>query len=136
MPYFGQWKAIILNDDENFLWSYEDMVGCFHLFRLPDSWPRYFTFNFAFKASELGLEGEQTVYIGSRVMPMGWCNSMGIVQYLHRRLLTRATGAPQALPKEREVRKDKAIPVLNPSSPDLSAFWQAYCDFRFAGISS
>ena len=53
---------------------------------------------------------------------------MGIVQYLHRRLLTRATGAPQALPREREVRKDKAFPVLNSSSPDLSAFWQAYCD--------
>ena len=104
------------------------MVGFFHLFRLPDSWSRYFAFNFAFKASELGLEGEQTVYIGSRVMPMGWCSSMGIVQYLNRRLLTRATGAPQALPREREVRKDKTFPVLNSSSPDLSAFWLAYCD--------
>ena len=59
---------------------------------------------------------------------MGWCNSMGIVQYLHRRLLTRARGAPQALPREREVRKDNAFPVLNSSSPDLSALWQACCD--------
>ena len=134
-PYFGQWKAIILNDDENLLWSYEDMVGCFHLVRLPDSWSRCFAFNFAFKASDLGLEGEQNVYIGSRVMPMGWRNSMGIVQYLHRRLLTRATGAPQALPREREVRKDKAFPVLNSSSPDLSAFWLACCDdFDLPGL--
>ena len=128
LPYFGQWKAIILNDNENLLWSYEDMIGCFHLFRLPDSWSRYFAFNCAFKASDLGLEGDKSVYIGSRVMPMGWCNSMGIVQYLHRRLLTKATGSPQSLPMKREVRKDKPFPVFNSSSADLSAFWQTYCD--------
>ena len=38
LPSFCQPKATILNDDENLLWSCEDMVGCSHLFRLPDSW--------------------------------------------------------------------------------------------------
>ena len=64
-------KAIILNAGENLLWSYEDMIGCFHLFRLPDSWSRFFTFNVSFKASDLGLEGSHNVYLGFRVMPMG-----------------------------------------------------------------
>ena len=135
LPYFGQWRAIILAPTETMLWSFEDMVGCFHLFRLPDEWSPYFAFNMSFSANELGLPGNDKVWLGSRVMPMGWSNSMGVVQYLHRRLLTKATGSPQvcplsrqALPLTREVRKDKPFPVLSSDSLTVSAFWQTYCD--------
>jgi hypothetical protein len=80
LPYFGQWRAIILAPSETMLWSFEDMVGCFHLFRLPADWAPFFAFNMQFSASDLGLPGNEKLWIGSQVMPMGWCNSMGIVQ--------------------------------------------------------
>ena len=132
LPYFGQWRAIILAPTETMLWSFEDMVGCFHFFRLPDEWSPYFTFNMSFTSEELGLQGKEKVWLGSCVMPMGWSNSMGIVHYLHRRLLTKATGSPQVgplsrqgLPLVREVRKDKPFPKLSSECESVSTFWQA-----------
>ena len=117
--YFGQWRAIILAPSETMLRSFEDMVGCFHIFRLPDEWSPYFAFNMSFTSDELGLQGKERVWLGSCVMPMGWSNSMGIVQYLHRRFLAKTTGSPQVcplsrqgLPLVREVRKDKPFPKL------------------------
>ena len=98
LPYFGQWRAIILAPSETMLWSFEDMVGCCHLFRLPDEWSPYFAFNMSFTSAELGLPGDERVWSGSRVMLMGWSNSMGTAQYLHRRFLAKATGSPQVRP--------------------------------------
>ena len=98
LPYFSQWRSLILGPDEELLWSYDDMKGAFYLFKLPDSWAPLFAFNVCFRAKELGLEEDKYkeggVYLGAVTMPMGYLNAMGLVQYLHRRLLARGPQHP------------------------------------------
>ena len=121
MPYPFQWRSLILGPDEELLWSYDDMKGAFYLFKLPDSWAPLFAFNVCFSAEELGLEEDKYkeggVYLGAVTMPMGYLNAMGLVQYLHRRLLARGPQRPDGLLRSREIRKDRPVPALRPHSP-------------------
>ena len=70
-------------------WSWEDLRGAFYLFRLPKEWAPLFAFDLAFPAWQLGFAGQHVPDLASVVIPVGWRNAMGIVQYLHRRLLTQ-----------------------------------------------
>ena len=108
------------------------MKGCFYLFRLPAVWRRYFVMNTKFTAAELGLSGraERAVYLASTVVPMGWRNAMGLVQYLHRGMLVLGAGSPRclALPLDREIRKDKPMPVLSAVAAKYMQLWEVYAD--------
>ena len=58
---------------------------------------------------------------------MGYLNAMGLVQYLHRRLLARGPQHPDGLCRSREKCKDRPVPALRPGNP-LRKLWQVYCD--------
>ncbi|CAK0801499.1 unnamed protein product, partial [Prorocentrum cordatum] len=79
-------------------------------------------------AKELGLPGAGKRWLASATLPMGWKSAMGLIQYLHRRLLTNVSGPPWALPAERELRKDRAAPRLSSSLEGLRAIWLIYAD--------
>ena len=67
------------------------------------------------------------VYLGAVTMPMGYKNAMGLVQYLHRRMLVQGLQSPLGLPRSREIRKDRGVPALRAGSA-LQEVWQVYCD--------
>eukprot|EP00971_Amphidinium_carterae_P069956 1384211-Amphidinium_carterae.1 len=58
--------------------------------------------------------GEGSLYLGARVVPMGWKSAVGLVQYIHKRLL-RGSGLPLQmgadLPADREHRADRPLPL-------------------------
>ena len=134
LPYPGQWRSILLNDEGVLLWSNDDMKGCFFLFRLPPAWHKWFALNLVYFRGELGLDGDPfaPVYLACTVIPVGTLSAMGIVQYLHRRMCIVGTGSPQSgpngLPGDREVRKDKRVPVSLPHLKGYEKLWQVYAD--------
>ena len=130
LPYYGQWRSIVLEGGCELEWSYDDLKGAFYLLRLPAAWAPLFAFDFEFSAAELGLAdwGEESVYLGATTMPMRWKNAMGIVQYIHRRLHVAEGACAQGLPRGREVRKDRCFPALSEPGGPLDEFWQLYCD--------
>eukprot|EP00972_Heterocapsa_arctica_P096243 14199636-Heterocapsa_arctica.AAC.1 len=65
--------------------SGEDMQGCFHVFRLPAVWRKWFALTKPIHRPGPGGHLE-TVWLTVAVVPMGWLSAVGIVQHIHRRL--------------------------------------------------
>eukprot|EP00974_Lingulodinium_polyedra_P063771 6156870-Lingulodinium_polyedra.AAC.1 len=42
LPYYAQWRAIQLGRNEALEWSFDDLKGCFYIFRLPEQWAPLF----------------------------------------------------------------------------------------------
>ncbi len=127
-PIATQWKNRQLQPDEAIVRSFDDLRGCFYLFRFPPGWSRWLFLNLCVKRSDLGLTGSGSVFLGCTVCPMGFKNAMGIVQYLHRRLLLLGTGGPPSLPPDRELRRDRPLAFLRREVENLSCLWQIFCD--------
>ena len=142
LPMAVQWRLIQLREEEYLIWSWKDLKGCFHIFRLPATWLKLFVLNKQFNRKSLGLSGSGTCFLGVTVVPMGWINAFGLVQYAHRRMLIVGTGGPTdyprmsgskeerkpGLPVDREIRKDKTFPLLDSSVEGMDDLWQVYCD--------
>ena len=99
-----------LDEGELALISSEDRRRFFYLFSPPPSWYPFLGFN---KAIPEGLvppkwAGRKCV-LHARVLPMGFRNSVGIAQHIHRNVVRQAL--PQTNPiigAQKEMRKDRA----------------------------
>ena len=112
LPALSAMSAFLLEDEEALLLSSEDIRCFFYLFATPPSWHPYMGFNKLVpeEAKPPELRGQACVLV-SRVLPMGFLNSVGIAQHVHRNIVREA--AQQMTPPvggEHEVRKDKAWP--------------------------
>eukprot|EP00971_Amphidinium_carterae_P099943 1976251-Amphidinium_carterae.3 len=54
---------------------------------MPTAWRRYMAISKPIRGELIGRPGE-TVYIACRVLPMGWISACGVLQHVHRRLLS------------------------------------------------
>ena len=102
------------------------MECCFYVSELPDAWLPYFVLAKQV-AGEHGGHPGRLCWVACSVLPMGWLSAVGICQHLHKRMLQlplKAQGA--ALPKDKEVRKDRPLPL----DPDgrLRRFYQVHID--------
>ncbi|CAK0803102.1 unnamed protein product [Prorocentrum cordatum] len=130
LPFYAQWRNIIIDVGEELVWAHDDMKGAFYLFSLPPQWAALFCFDVAFDPLELGIRdwGDEPIWLGATTVPMGWCNAMGLFQYLHRRLLISGGVHPRGLPLRREIRKDRPFPVARSGDDEFDQLWQIYCD--------
>ena len=81
LPYLGQVSIPEVDADDELLIDSEDLVSCFNLFKLPESWAGFAFATFAKKAPATifgGAPGEFD-YVGMRVVPMGWINAVGLM---------------------------------------------------------
>ncbi|CAK0836863.1 unnamed protein product, partial [Prorocentrum cordatum] len=129
---FGVPKSQVAHRDERGLprlGGVDDLMEDFYFFRLPDAWAPLFAFDAVLDAASLGLGAPfgDHVYLGAVTMPMGCNSAMGLVQYVHRRMLSEAELGPSPLPRGREARKDRSFPALRGGSA-LRELWQGYCD--------
>ena len=95
LPYLGQLSVLGLEEHEQFLVDSEDLTSCFNLFRLPRRWARYFCFS-------KKVDGK--VFL--TVVPIGWINSVAVIQCAVRRLVFGLSGVPESS----EVSKLKRFP--------------------------
>ena len=84
----------------------EDLTSCFNLFRLPRKWASYLCFSKKVDGRVFGLAPGRQVYAGLTVVPMGWINSVAVIQCAVRRLVFGLSKVPESS----EVSKLKRFP--------------------------
>ena len=85
LPYFGQWRSLLVVQGNCLYLCSEDMIACFFLFRLPDCWAPYYLLAEQVPGWVVDQPWRKAVYVGFVTIPMGWVNAVAILQYLHRR---------------------------------------------------
>jgi len=106
LPYLGQMAMMEIDIDEEVLIDSEDLVSCFNLFRLPPKWAGMCTFSKKVRSSVFGGPPDEMSYVGLQVVPMGWINSVALMQTVVRRLVFGLSRVPEAS----EVSKLKWFP--------------------------
>ena len=117
-------QRVVIEENDTLLVSGEDLTAAFYLFKLPAAWMDYMVLGKPVERSVLGLEGPGEVYLGLKVLPMGWHSSVGLMQAAHRRI---ALGSPfeggAGLCELAEINRKTEFPSL-----DESAGWSIYLD--------
>ncbi len=112
LPSWAGMTAYMLEGGEVSLMSSEDVRCFFYLFSIPAAWKRYMGFNKVVPASLVPAEfsGEPCVLV-SRVLPMGFLNSVSIAQHIHRRVARLALrNNLGGLGAQDEIRRDRPLP--------------------------
>ena len=122
LPYLGQVSIPEVDADDELLIDSEDLVSCFNLFKLPESWAGFAFATFAKKAPATifgGAPGEFD-YVGMRVVPMGWINAVGLMQTVVRRLVFGLSKVPESseLSKLKWFPTDDSVSVVYLDSYD------------------
>ena len=109
LPMITQLAALYLDEGEILATSSEDLRCYFYLFAVPEAWHRYLGFGKVIP-SWLIPEDERSDdwVLCSRVLPMGFLNSVPIAQHIHRNIVRRCMGDLRP-PKgaEGELRRDR-----------------------------
>ena len=112
LPGISGLSPFLLEDGEFALISSEDIRCFFYLFALPTSWFPFLAFS---KPVPDHLVPEawkgKTCMLRAKVLPMGFRNSVGIAQHVHRQVIRQALHqASPTVQGEGEMRKDRAAP--------------------------
>ena len=108
LPSITGLSAFYIESGELALLSSEDIRCFYYLFRVPSCWTRFMGF-----AKELPPELVPAAYAGepchlvSLVLPMGWSNSVGLAQHIHRNVVRWKLEETGMLGGEAELRRDK-----------------------------
>lgn len=121
LPHWMGMNPFSLSPSEGLLISSEDVRCFFYTLSLPACWLPFLAFNRE-APGELRPEGcHERCYLSSAVLPMGFLNSVGIAQHVHRILVQRSCPAPARDLASREIRKDLPLPASDCS-------WRVYLD--------
>ena len=123
LPSWGMMNPYFLQPNENLLISSEDVKCFFYTMKVPSEWVKYLAFNK--RVPDVCLPEHMkggVVYLASRVLPMGFLNSVSLAQNVHRNLVKWSRwGDNQIHHEESELRKDRPFTVA-------SATWRVYLD--------
>ena len=123
LPSWATMSPFFIQPTEDLLISSEDVKCYFYLFRLPPDWIPFVAFNKVIPEDVVppSLQGRRC-YLASRVLPMGFVNSVSIAQHIHRNIAAWAgiRGGAQ-MGGNNELRKDQVFPQGNP-------LWRVYLD--------
>ncbi|CAE7391853.1 Tnks2, partial [Symbiodinium sp. CCMP2592] len=121
LPLLHQMSSLQLHPSEELVISSEDIRCFFYLFRLPCAWYPFLGFGKPVPPDLVPPGTNEKCYLAAKVVPMGYLNSVGIAQHLHRNFLKKAQGPIKQLGPFNEVRKDRTFPLSNP-------VWRVYLD--------
>lgn len=123
LPSWSMMSPFFLQPGENLLVSSEDVRCFFYTMQVPDCWVKFLAFNKVVPQSCLPCElNGKVVYLASRVLPMGFLNSVSIAQNVHRNLVKWSYGMHERSALESsELRKDRPFTVAG-------AAWRVYLD--------
>ena len=125
LPSWSGMSPFFLQPSEGLLVTSEDVKCFFYVMRVPPCWFKYLAFNKLVPQEALPdeLKGRR-IYVASRVLPMGFLNSVSLAQHVHRNLVL-GSRLPGQLdfenPAEAEIRKDL------PFTSGVSC-WRVYLD--------
>lgn len=123
LPAWSSMNPYFLQPYENLIVSSEDVKCFFYTMALPEAWVKFLAFNKEVPAEVVPSDmAGGKVYVASRVLPMGFLNSVSLAQHVHRNLVSWSLGedghvnAPEA-----ELRKDRPFSVH-------ASNWRIYLD--------
>lgn len=104
LPVLSQLFQLQLQPHEELVISSEDIRAMFYVIGLPPEWAKYLAFarTIPKKFNPPGITGDCVLY--SKVLPMGYINSVALAQHLHRQIVGKALSSNQ------EVRRDREFP--------------------------
>lgn len=112
LPSIHTMGAFYLKDSELLCISSEDIRCFFYLFRTPKDWWPFMAFGRQVPSHLLPNDfPPEPGYLCSRVLPMGFLNSVAVAQHVHRSVVQQCMGAfPQGLGAQDELRRDRFFP--------------------------
>ena len=112
LPTITSMTGFYIDESEVLALSSEDIRCFFYLFKVPGDWVKFTAFGRAAPDDMVPSEfGDEKGYLCSRVLPMGFVNSVGIAQHVHRNVIKRAVGKfPFGIGGEAEIRRDRTAP--------------------------
>ena len=113
LPTVAGFSAFYLEDNEVAVLCSEDIKCFYYLFQVPEGWRKYMGFAKAIPESMVPLKWKgESCHLVSRVLPMGWLNSVGLAQHVHRNVVRWSMATHGSLGTgERELRRDKPATV-------------------------
>eukprot|EP00435_Cladocopium_sp_Y103_P067422 s217_g30.t1 len=103
LPYLGQLSMLEVEEGQQLLVDSEDLTS---LFSLPPEWSGMMTFAKQVPSSIFGGSPDQMSWVGMSVVPMGWINSVSLMQTVVRQLVF----VESEIPYESEISKMKRFP--------------------------
>ena len=133
LPAITSWQSIIVEGSEQLKLFQSDMCSAFYLFKLPAVWRPHLAFNIAADGNDCGGDPGTTYVLSCSVIPMGWTNSVSVMQEISENLLRQGTLKPQ-----NQVVRGQALPpwfttLLSHAARGDKAWWHIYLDNFCAG---
>eukprot|EP00435_Cladocopium_sp_Y103_P051810 s858_g16.t1 len=132
LPSICSWQSIALDNQEELRLFQSDMCSAFYLFRLPSQWKPFLAFNVLCDGSFIGACPNTTYALACGCIPMGWLNSVGIMQEISESLLGGGR-----LSLEHRIARGQLLPpwmneLLDSSVKESRHWWHVYLD-NYAG---
>ena len=108
LPMLSQLFPLEIFADENVLLSSEDIKAMFYIVGLPDVWRPLLAFGREVPQN-LAIPGAGPCVLCSRVLPMGFINSVAVAQALHREIVNCAVDR-FGISRDAEIRRDQPLP--------------------------
>jgi hypothetical protein len=114
LPAITQLGSLHLHDDDVLVTSSEDLRCFFYLFRTPPAWAKFMAFGKEAPRCLIPPGGTaKRWYLAGRVLPMGYLNSVGVAQHIHRAVIQKAVGSIRGLGLTiQELRRDRCFSVF------------------------
>ena len=118
LPAWPSMHPFEIGENQTLMVSSEDVRCFFYIFSVPVEWHRFLAFGRRVPQA-LCPGGQGHYFLCSRVLPMGFCNSVSLAQHIHRNIVGEAV--KECVAKgvragwEAEHRKDRPFSWSNPS---------------------
>eukprot|EP00435_Cladocopium_sp_Y103_P007914 s3447_g2.t1 len=129
LPGITSWQSIVLDQGEEVVLFQSDMSAAFYLFKIPSVWKPHLAFNLVVPGCDLGLSTDSTPFaLCCSVIPMGWLNSVGIMQEISEALVRQG-----GLNTGNQIFRGRPLPiwmndVLAAASTEDRSWFHVYLD--------
>ena len=106
LPFLPQMSLLALEPNELLYIDSEDMLSCFNLFKMPDSWAGFFAFEKPVSSAVFGKDPNNVSYVYMRAVPMGWLGAVDVMQAMARKLIFNTCNVFPSI----ELCKDSDLP--------------------------
>ena len=89
LPGITAWQSIVVDAGEHIKLFQSDMSSAFYLFKIPKVWQGHLAFNIVVPGSSIGRNPLLDFALVCNVIPMGWLNSVGIMQEISENLVKK-----------------------------------------------
>jgi len=111
LPVLSQMFQLELHPHQDLIISSEDIRAMFYIIGLPPVWYPYLCFERPVPRSFVPASSKENYLLHSKVLPMGYLNSVALSQHLHRQLVSRAL--KNHIATSHEIRRDRDFPRVD-----------------------